>query len=236
MKTKLLHTLIASAALLAPTFAQAFEGKINLHITNPERSADPRNVTLCVKGELLRTDFTPPAGPRGREIGPMATIIDHSKHEVTVLMPERKSYFVNLMPRKVAGKVAGNFAQTEFKATGRKEAIAGVEALEYTGTSENGKFTELWVTKEMGKFLVDNPGMGETQYTGSQTTQAAWTRFAYDNDFFVLRAVERTEKGGTEKFRLEVTKIDRTSQPDSLFKIPEGFKKIEPGRGMMGGE
>lgn len=233
MKTKTLFAFVTSfcAVLCAPGL-QAFEGRVNLTITNTERSDQPRNLTLLIKGELLRTDFTPPAGPRGREVGPTATIIDHSKHEVSILFLQRKTYMVHPLSGKMREKISENLTTDIFKSTGRREKIAGVDAEEYVGASDEKRYTEVWVTKEMGKYLLASQGMGETANTGGLTAQALWAQFAYTKDFFVLRAIEREGKNGPEKFRLEVTKIDRASQDDSLFKVPSDFKKIEP-RGMM---
>jgi hypothetical protein len=43
-----------------------------------------------------------------------------------------------------------------------------------------------------------------------------------------------TNENGKEKFRLEVTSIDKESLPDSLFMAPEGWRKLDLGA-MMGG-
>lgn len=239
MKTKLLLSLLPVAAALCAPALQAFEGKLDLTITNHERDDEPRNLTFYVKEELLRTDFTPKPGPRGRELGPMATIIDRSKHEVTILMPDKKTYMVHRLSGKIREKISEDFTMSEFKPTGRKEKIAGIDAQEYVGQSDEKHYTELWVTKELGKFLMENEGMGDSVNPGGLTAQAAWAKFAYSNDFFVLRATEYEGKGGPEKFRMEVTKVDRTPPDLALFKIPAGYKKIEPRRmmqGAMGGD
>lgn len=228
MKTKTLLSLLPIAAAFCTTALQAFEGKLDLTINNAERDNTPHNVTLIIKGELLRSDFAPPPGPRGRELGKIATIIDRSKHEVTLLLLDHKMYATHQLSDKLREKLSMDFAESEFKPTGRKEKIAGIEAMEYVGQSDEKRYTELWVTKEMGKFLMDNPGMADTPNPGSLIAQAAWARFAYSNDFFVLRAVERTAKNGPEIFRLEVTRVDRVSQDAALFKVPDGFNKINP--------
>ena len=43
-----------------------------------------------------------------------------------------------------------------------------------------------------------------------------------------------TSNGGKEKFRLEVTSVEKTSLPDSLFAPPDGWRKFDLGA-MMGG-
>lgn len=232
MKNKIFITLLAASMLLSASALQAFEGKVNLKVINGERGSEPRNVTVYAKNELIRADFTLPAGPRGRKIGPVISLINRSKHEATMLFVNRKVYVTGPLPQNVADIVAGDFSQTLFKPTGRTAKIAGIDAHEYTGTAENNKYTEMWVTEELGRFLLDKPGMGEISATGGLIEQTAWTKFAYSQNFFVLRVIERDSKIGPEIFRMDVTKIDPAKQPDSLFTIPEGYKKIEP-REMM---
>jgi hypothetical protein len=43
------------------------------------------------------------------------------------------------------------------------------------------------------------------------------------NDSFPLRSVIR-DPAGTEKLRMEVTKIDKTPIDDSQFEVPAGYK------------
>lgn len=215
------------AMALGMSALHAFEGKLALRITKADQDDTPRNITFFIKNELLRTDFAPQAAAPGGQIpGSTAVIIDRSKHEFTTLMLDKKTYTVQRLTGKIRKEVSLDFSKAEFKATGRKEKIAGIDAEEYVGESDEAHYTELWVTKEVGKFLLENPGMGYTNNPGSLTAQAAWARFAYGNDFFVLRAVERKGKAGPEKFRLEVTDVERAPQSDSLFKVPDGFKKV----------
>ncbi|MDF9827245.1 hypothetical protein M2447_001337 [Ereboglobus sp. PH5-10] len=205
----------------------AFEGKITMRAIDLAGDAEPRNVTLHAKGELLRLE---PAAQNPKDKRAV-TIIDHSQRKKTVLMPGRKAYTIKWFHGQVAEQMAVDFSQTQFKAAGVTEEIAGIDAEKYTGTAQDEKYTELWVTKSLGKFLLDYPGMGEVDAVGSNIEQAAWSKFAYSQDFFVLRAVEYDRKGGAEKSRFEVTEITRAKQQDSLFKIPEGYKEIDAPEG-----
>lgn len=80
----------------------------------------------------------------------------------------------------------------------------------------------------------------------------AWERALEGKDMFPLRVIgyekgkPRSEKGksseksrgksagANESFRMEVTAIDKTPLPDSLFNPPAGYKKFDMG-GMMKG-
>ncbi len=59
-----------------------------------------------------------------------------------------------------------------------------------------------------------------------------WESIIKGSGFFPLRIV--SFEGGKEKFRMEVTSVQKTSLPDSLFAAPDGYRKLDLG-GMMGG-
>ncbi|WP_161554727.1 DUF4412 domain-containing protein [Ereboglobus luteus] len=224
MKTKRIFFIFTLASLSFLTCGLfAFEGKINMRFTDLARDTEPQNITLYSKGELLRFE----SAAQNRKDKHAVTIIDHSQRKKTVLMPGRKAYTINWFNGQVAEQIAVDFSQTQFKAADDAEKIAGIDAEKYTGTAQDGKYTELWVTKSLGKFLLKYPGMGVVDAVGSNIEQAAWSKFAYSQDFFVLRAVEYDRKGGAEKSRFEVTEITQEKQKDSLFKIPRGYKKID---------
>lgn len=226
MKTKTLLSLFAfCAAAFFSGALYAFNGQFDVRVTDTARSGKPADITMYAKGEVVRTDFTIPKNSSGRKLGRIATIVDRCAHTTVTLLPDSRLYSTDHYQGVLADKAAVDLSETEFKPSGRKETIAGFEAEEYTGTAQSGVYTELWVTKELGKFLLNYPGMGERTATGGLIEQAAWSRFAYSQDFFVLRSITFDRKGGTEKHRFEVTKIKRGAQPDKLFKIPSGYKK-----------
>jgi hypothetical protein len=157
----------------------------------------------------------------------MVSIMDMEKREILVLMSEEKMYMVTKMPEEALDKANKQAAEMDFKPTGRKEKIAGIEAEEYAGTSDK-KRTEVWVTKELGKFMMANQGKG------GKKGASAWAKFAEQGNFFALRVIQRAKEGAPEDMRMEVTKVDKGALPNSLFQPPEDYQKFEmPSMGDM---
>lgn len=231
MKTKTIHSLFvfAGAVLLAGAL-HAFEGTLDMRVSDSSLGAEPCAITLHAKGEFLRMEFTSAVDLRGRATGPVAVIVDRSQHKSATLMLDKETYTTSRFRSKITRRMAVDYSQVEFKSTGSVEKIAGIDAEKYTATAQDGKYLELWVTKTMGKFLLAYPGMGDIEHVGRSIEQTAWAKFAYAQDFFALRVIEYDQKGGAEKFRMEVTKVDQSRQQDSLFKIPSSFKKAKPAK------
>jgi len=114
-------------------------------------------------------------------------------------------------------------------ATGRTEMIAGYQATEYRMTSEKGEAIELWLAKGLGPFMSfsgGNPMMGG----GRSAPPPGWESFARDGNAFPMRVVSHGTDGG-ETMRMEVTKVDKTPVPASLFST-EGYSEFSiPGMG-----
>ena len=241
--TCLRHSLLAAAFALAATAlsaADAFEGRVEMTITNPGH--DGSNViSYSLKEGKLRLDF--PKNPAGRDNGggSGATIVDFSKREVLILMemPDRESggtrkmYMRHAMPQPGEPPPGGSPAQaapiSDPVATGRTEVIVGYRATEYKVAGKKGEVTELWLAKGLGGFMfpaAQNP-MGRGRLANASP---AWEKLVRDGGFFPLRVITR-EASGAEKMRLEVTKIDKTSLPDALFST-EGYTEFQiPGFG-----
>jgi hypothetical protein len=236
MKTcTLLRTGLAALFLsLASSVAAAFEGKVDIKMTSA-RDDGNLSMTYFVKGTRMRTEFKAPADKKGRSEGAFASIVNWETREMMVLMADEKMYMVHKIPDSALEKADKAQADSDFKPTGRKEKIAGIEAEEYVGKSD-GKRTEMWVTKELGKFMMANQGKGGGGPFGGKKKDpgSAWARFAEQGDFFALRVIQRAKENAPEDFRMEVTKVERSAQPDTLFTPPADYQKFEmPGMGDM---
>jgi Domain of unknown function (DUF4412) len=223
MKSAFLRRVVGIIALGCLTAAAsfAFEGKVVMKMTSGK---DSLPMTYYVKGSKIRMEFSPPADKSGNGGNPaMASVVDWDAREMLILMPEQKMYMVHTLKDVDPEKVGKKAQETQFKPTGRKEKIAGYEGEEYVGVSE-GKRTEMWVTKGLGKFMMANQAKGGR---GNRTSQ--WEEFMRQGDFFALRIVQRKndKENGPEEFRMEATNIDKTPQHDSLFRPPADFQKFE---------
>jgi len=215
----MLHRLfvVCAFSLLSAVSLHAFEGKVEMTMTSG-KNVYP--VTYYIKGLHMRTEMTISNDKKGRKMEGIC-IFDMEAHEMDVLMVEQKMYMS--MHIDTDSMTNGKSAQSlDFKPTGRTENIAGYDAEEYAGVSE-GKRTEMWVTKELGQFVMAN--QGKPGRKPSQSSQ--WEKFMREGNFFALRVIQRTKEGSPEQFRMEVTHVEKGAQPESLFHPPEDFKKFE---------
>jgi len=204
--------------------ASAFEGKVDMTLTSGPKDKDAMSMSYRIKGDKMRMELGDASTSKKKKkdddaMGAM--IIDFKKKEIIMLMPSQKMYMVQPIPEQKESKKKSS--EPDFKPTGRKEKIAGVEAEEYVGKS-GGKHMEIWVTKEMGRFMSQQGGPGKSV--------EAWEAFMQKENAFPLRVITRKKEGGPEESRMETVAIDRSSQSDSLFVPPSDYQKFSvPGMG-----
>lgn len=216
-------------AATTATLASAFEGKVEMKTTV---GSDSTPMTYFMKGSLMRIEMKAPPEKRKKDDGTFVMIINMETRETTMLMDKDKMYMVHKLPEASAEQANKKGDVPEFKPTGRKEEIAGIDAEEYVGVSEK-KRTEVWVTKELGKFMMANQGGPMGGRKGSASA-SAWEKFAQQENFFPLRTIRRAKEDGPEEMRMEVTLVDMSKLPDSLFQPPADYQKFEmPNMGDM---
>ncbi len=213
--------LIAAATLVSG--ALAFEGRVEMKMYTYGKRPTEMPMVYSIKGTKMRTDTTI-ADKKGKT-QTFGSILNWETQEMLMLMDEQKMYMVVSLKEAAekAAKQSGDAGKFEFKPTGRKEVIAGVEAEEWAGISE-GKRVEVWVTKTMGKFMMGNSG--GNPMAGGKAKTAAWEQFMQKNDFFTLRTIVRPKEGAPEEMKMEVQKIEKKSLPDSLFVPPADYQKF----------
>ena len=230
MKSYVTFFRLASACLLAvvtSAIASAFEGRVELTMTSSDSGSLP--VTYFLKGTHMRTEMVVPADKDNKNGSTMVSLMDFDKKEITMLMPDQKMYMVQSLAEELDDKSDSKKTDTDFQPTGRKEKIAGIEAAEYVGQTKK-KQTEIWVTKELGTFMIPSQGKG-----GKKSPQnSAWAKFAEKEGFFALRVIQRAKPDAPVDFQLEVTKVEKASQADKLFVPPSDYQKFEmPNKGDM---
>jgi hypothetical protein len=232
----LASVLLVPAALSAATF----EGKVTFKMTSGRDK--PMEMTYNIKGDKIRMEM-----PGQKGMGGM--IMDTSKREMTMIMDEQKTYMVMALPQAAVDAIAKRDDEVKLEKTNETEKILGYTATKYLLTEKNGAETELWLAEGLGTF------MGMTQQNpmsrGRGPAPKAWERALEGKELFPLRVVGREKggspradkgksadkmkgKAGNESFRMEVTAIDKTTLPDSMFTPPAGYRKFDMG-GMMRG-
>jgi hypothetical protein len=223
---KQLLRLFFTSVLLVPAalVAASFEGKVTFKITSGKDKA--QEMTYQIKGDKFRMEI--PAA-KGQGMGGM--IMDLGKREMIMLMDEQKMYMSMAIPQAAVEAAAKQGDDVTLEKTSETEKILGYTATKYIATHKNEK-TDLWLAEGLGTFMsMSNANPMGGGRGGSQ--QKAWEKVLAGKELFPLRVVGR-DKGGKENFRMEVTAIDKTSLPDSLFAPPAGYQKFDMG-GMMKG-
>jgi hypothetical protein len=230
---KLIRTLAPLCALALPCalLADTFEGRVSMSMTSATSNKGPQTVSYSIKEGFMRMDMAAAKGAG-------AFITDFKNRQIIILMPQQQMYMVQQLPDPDAAAKAGaqaagtpgaaaNASNTSFKDTGETETILGYTCKKYVITSPKGT-AEIWATDKLGMF--NGLTMGGPPGRRQQAAQE-WESVIKGSGFFPMRVV--TNEGGKEKFKLEVTSVEKASLPDSLFAPPDGWRKLDLG-GMMG--
>ncbi len=221
---KLITPIVALCALLSPgaLAADTFEGTVTMTISSPSMKGGPQTINLSLKDGDMRTDMD-----TGR--GAASAIFDTKNRQLIILMPQQRMYMVRPIPQPGQGHAPGAARSTppSLTDTGVRETILGYACTKYTSAGESGT-TDIWVTDQLGMFMGLFHGGGP----GSRSeAPPEWESALKGRNFFPMRVVSNTARG---TFRLEVTAVNKTSLPDSLFSAPDGWQKFDLGA-IMGG-
>ena len=223
----ILSRFLAVGALLTAvqTFAAgSFEGKVTQTITAAKGESQTLNYSM--KGDKLRTDMN----ADGHE---MSSIMDLAKLEIIMLMPEQKMYMVMPIKKPVEQAMAKQGESTaDVEVTGKTETILGYKCSQIL-VKDKGSVTEMWVADGLGTFMGlgsggggGNPMAGMFGGGGKKSANAAkWEEALKGKGGFPLRVISRDAKG-KQSFKMEATKIEPGSLPDSLFAPPAGYEKF----------
>jgi hypothetical protein len=229
---KLITPIVTICALLAPAVlsADTFEGTLTMTITSSSSKNGPQALNMSLKDGNMRTDIQTSRGT-------MSAIMDMKNQQMIILMPQQRMYMVQPMRQPAAQQ--GQYQQYQGQAqaagnpptlvdTGVKETILGYECTKYTATNDKGT-AEIWVTDQLGTFT----GLFHGGAPGRPNQPAPdWENALKGKAFFPMKVVGTNDKG---TFSMEVTAINKTSLPDSLFAPPDGWQKFDLGSIMGGG-
>lgn len=224
---KLLSRFLVVGALLTAVQAFAadtFEGKVSLAITERGRTVD---LGYSLKGQKVRLDMS-------MEGNLVSSVIDTTKQEMLILMPDQMMYMVMPMGKVVEQameKAGANTADVEV--TGKTETILGYKCNQIL-VKDKGLVTEVWAAEGLGAFMGlggGGPMGGGMMGGGKPANPAKWEEALKGKGGFPLRVITRDARG-KESFKMEATKIQPGSLPDSQFSAPAGYQKFAmPGMG-----
>jgi hypothetical protein len=212
-----LISITTSATLSAATF----EGTVRMKMSQPR--GDALEMTYRVKEGFVRTEIQ-------TEKSTIATIVDLTKQEMLILMPEQKMYMTQSFAAAAEAAQSGKHAEVSFEKTSETEKILGYDCVKYVSKSKD-QISDVWVTEELGRFV----GLGQGGNAGGRRAQkpASWESALMNKDIFPLRVVSRNPKG-VEQFRMEAVAVEKQAQPATLFAPPAGYQKFDMGSMMRG--
>jgi hypothetical protein len=201
---------VAAAAPPAATAQSTFEGVVTMQVDFG--ATGQQSVQYSIKGENARMDMSMMGMP-------MFTLYDGTTRTMETVIPARKIYMERTFDRPTAAD--SMVANAKFAWTGKKETIAGHECEHATVTGQDGTTADLCLAKDLGSFVPMGGGPGR----GGRADVGLGARFSrLIGNTFPLKVVE------DGKLQMEVTKIEKKSLDDSLFKVPDGYQKM----GMFG--
>jgi hypothetical protein len=205
-------TLLTAATSFA---ASAFEGKVSLAMSAGKKAGQTMNYSI--KGQKLRMDMD-------AEKHSFTSIMDMEKLEMLMLMPEQKMYMLMPIKKPIEKALAKQSESTaEIEVTGKTETILGYKCSQIL-VKDKGVVTEMWVAEGLGVFMGLGGG-GGGPFGGKSPAAAKWEEALKGHGGFPLRVVS-TDAKGKESFRMEATKIEPGTLPDSLFAPPAGYQKF----------
>lgn len=208
--------------------ADSFEGRVEMTVTSGKKKKETLPIKYAMKGDKIRMDAQGEKGENG--FGGM--IFDLGKKEIIILMDHDGEKMFMRQPIKDQMEKGSNKAKDGPApvATGKTEEILGYQATEYKVENQDKTTTYIWLAKGLGTYFGGSGG----GFGGKGAPSPAWEKIAREGNQFPMRVVTVDAKD-RERDRMEVTKVDKGSVPDSVFST-DGYKEFKiPGFGGAGG-
>lgn len=232
MKPARLLSFIAATLLgvVGSQSASAFEGRLDMQITNPEKNNESIVMHYAVKGQKVRIDL-PMQGHGRNQNGSAATVIDNDTHEMVMLIDSGDGHKM-AMRHQITPPTAkqGQAGAADLKdvhppvPTGKTDTILGYPVSEYKMTDKDGNVIDMWLAKGLGSFM--NPGSGNPFARGRNAAAlpSEWQNFAETAGAFPMRMTIFNKKNKLT-MKMEVTKLEKGNVPDSAFSS-EGYQEM----------
>jgi hypothetical protein len=224
---------VSSASTLGGSlaFLNGFEGEIDGFVK--EAKDGNRSFPVAVELKSGRARFQLPdqltkGGPMMLGEKPYA-IFDGTAKKVMLVNDTQKQAMVldlnsagktlSAMPRAPGATPSGSpSSPPKVIKTGKFETIAGYKCENWDVSSDHREGT-VCVASEGASWL--------SIPLGALPSERAWMLELADGKHFPLRFIGYAKDGATEETRVEITKVDKRSLPDSDFQLPAGYRTID---------
>jgi len=224
----------AAAVPAAPVlaFLEGFEGEIDATFKKSGPAAEPASVAALIKSGKFRFDIPEKLGEgaAARMLGPKAyAIFDSGAKKVSVVSDTRKQVIVIDMDRSAEklkslgsrgepGVGAPQGPPPKITKTGKTETVAGHSCEDWDISSDHREGTACVAHEGISWFSLPAAVI---------PAERAWMLELLDGKHFPLRFVSYGKDGTTEETRLEITKLDKRSLPDSTFQYPPEYRVMD---------
>jgi hypothetical protein len=198
--------LLTIVSLPARLHAQKFEGTVEFNISTDEANVP---MTYMMKGNNIRVET------EGRPGMKAVFLIDVKENKSYMIIDPMKMYMESPEPQSADS----NKPAMDIKKTGKTQKLLGYDCEEFL-IKDGERETNVWVTKALGAFELYRMGGGR-----QRSSAEAWQKAIGSKGGFPLLAV--TKMSGKQISSLKATKVEKKSLDDSIFKIPEGYQRMD---------
>ena len=234
MKYLLRFSLVALIALLisANSFAEGFEGIVQIEITSPKMGGSKMSLTTYIKGEKSLTEMSMPQGN-------MKIYVDQEKHKSIMVMEAMKiGMEMDMSKAKDLTKKSDDAAPT-IEATTEKQMISGHNCVLYRVTTKNGEQSNWWMTKDVSNSILSS--LKNIYNNGAAGLKGRGPSSEAIEEMFKKGLVPiqiESLKDGKPEATITFVKFEKKDIEDSMFKIADDIKiqQMPAGMGGMGGQ
>ena len=229
-------TLLSFAAASPAPLAAQFEGTVTMKMSAAGAgAAGDMTMKVAIKNGMSATVMSMPSGPMaGMEMrsindGKTVTSLIPMPPGMAAQMPgmaNAKGMKMVVDLTKMPSGTSGTPEKVDVKKLGTTETIIGISCDDYEITSASGTTTRACMATGLGRFIMPQSGGGMGRRGGGQSAPSWATAFG-NQPVFPLKVW--TTDG---KVAMEVTAIDKSPVPASMFEIPDGYIDMAA---MMGG-
>ena len=220
-----------------------FEGEIDVLQKDNKPGSTPTNLAFFGKQGKLRFEVPDKlaGAPGANLLGPKAYVIfdspakkvefvsDTQKKVMVIDLTKSGEQFKGAGGNPLAPHGGGGSAQqgptTKLVKTGKMDTVAGTKCEYWDVQSDHREGTVCVAQEGASWFSIPMTGI---------PTEHLWAVELLDGKHFPLRFLAFDKDGTTENNRIEVTKIDKHSLPDSQFTYPPTYQVVDLGQMLAG--
>lgn len=208
---RILRCLVAFVLLSTAFIAQDFEGYVKYKVESDR--GETLNIKYYKKGDMVRME---------PEIAQQKMSIIFRGNKTYMIMPEQGMYMeydskiFEQMDRMKMKEKTGDMKKPV--KTGETKEILGYKTEKWIFEDDDYS-AEVWASGDLGNFVALSMPM-------QRSNMPDWYSDVVDNNFFPLLIIAK-DKDGSIKGRMEVVEINTGKLKNTLFEIPEGYKKLD---------